>query len=124
MLEKAASERKDVVLMGDLICNLLEAASSVAKELMAIPDEYHMAQLISEPMRTTAHFQSLIDVLFTTNIRIFFTSGTAVLTGIDHLMIYGECAEKVTCPAATVSYTQSFKKCDMEALISDLANAP
>ena len=44
-------------------------------------------------------------------------------TEVDSRQSRGELMEGVTCPAATVSYTQSFKKCNVDTLRSDLENA-
>ena len=94
MLEGATSEGKDISLMGDLNINLL-APSNLSNKLSLIANEYNLTQLISKPTWITNHSQTLIDVLFTSNPDLFTSTGTAELTGSDHLMIYGECTAKV-----------------------------
>ena len=94
MLERATSEGKDIVLMGDLNINLL-APSKLSNKLSLIANEYNLTQLISKPTGITNHSQTLIDVLFTSNLDLFTSTGTAELTGSDHLMIYGKCTAQV-----------------------------
>ena len=48
MLERAAIEGKELVLMGDLNCNVL-TPNSCTKELLPITDEFHLSQLITIP---------------------------------------------------------------------------
>ena len=49
--------------------------------------------------------------------------GTTSVTGSDHQIIYGICREKVLV-TPTVSLVRSFKRCDMDALLADLIDAP
>ena len=122
MLEGATSEGKDIILMGDLNINLL-APSNLSNKLSLIANEYNLTQLISKPTRITNHSQTLIDVLFTSNPDLFTSTGTAELTGSDHLMIYGECTAKVQNQSRTCT-VRTFKKCNVDELTSDLLNAP
>ena len=113
-----------MVLMGDFNCDMLKPQPSVAtRELLTSTEELNMRQLISTPTRVTNHSASLIDLLFTTNPDIFSSVGTASVTGSDHQMIYGECRDKLPF-IPTVSYVRSFKRCDVEALLADLCDAP
>ena len=86
MLERAVSERKEVILMGDFNLNLL-VHSTETDRLLQITEDNNLKQLISVPTRITNHSQTLIDLLFTTNPNIFTDTGTAALTGSDHLTI-------------------------------------
>ena len=98
MLERASSEGKEVVVIGDMNCNLL-VRNSLSEQLLLITDENHMSQLISQPTHITSHSQTLIDVLFCSNPTNFSTSGTVAFTGNDHLLIYGERAERLKVPS-------------------------
>ena len=122
MLERASTERKEIVVMGYLNCNLL-APSHLVDGLLHITDENHLKQLISKPTRITNHSQSLIDLLFSSHPDNFTASKTSALTGSDHLMIHGERVEKVTVPPR-VSEIRSFEKCNKETLLLDLVDAP
>ena len=124
MLDRVARKQKEVVLMGDFNCDMLKPQPLVAaRELLTSTEELNMRQLISTPTRVPNHSASLIDLLFTTNPDIFSSVGAASVTGSDHQMIYGECRDKLPF-IATVSYVRSFKRCDVEALLADLCDAP
>ena len=122
MLERVSTEGKEIVVMGDLNCNLL-APSHFVDGRLQITDENHLKQLISEPNCITNHSQSFNDLLFSTHPDNFTASETSALTGSDHLMIYGERVEKVTVPPR-VSEIRSFEKCNKEKLLLDLTDAP
>ena len=82
MLELAAKEKKEVILMGDLNVNLLGAGSLVSA-LSLIIEEFCLTQMISEPTRVTPISKSLIDVLFTTHPDLFVSSGTFPFSNSD-----------------------------------------
>ena len=122
MMERVASECKEVVLMGDLNLNLL-IQSRQADNLLLITSDNNLKQLISEPTRITDHSQTLLDVLFTSNPDLFSATGATEWVGSDHLMIYGECEQKLQVKAE-VCLVRSFKKCNKDELLSDLGEAP
>ena len=122
MMEKVVSERKDVVLMGDLNVNLLSSSSSAEKLLLAT-SENNLKQLITEPTRCTNHSQPLLDVLFTSSPDLFSSAGCVEFTGSDYLMIYGECLQEVPVQSK-VCTVRSFKKCNVEELSVELMDAP
>ena len=53
-LERANAERKEVVLTGDLNCNILVPSHQV-NELLSVTENYNLSQLITEPTQTTVH---------------------------------------------------------------------
>ena len=70
MLERIASECKDMILMGDLNFNLLNPPNQAESFLLSARDN-NLEQLICEPTRITDHSQTLLDVLFTSNPDLF-----------------------------------------------------
>lgn len=88
-IEKAAMERKELVVMGDLNCNML-TQNSDSDHLLLIAQENNLTQLISEPTRVAANSETLIDVLLSSEPNAFTNTGVLPLTGSDHLMIFGE----------------------------------
>ena len=122
MLERVTAERKEVVLMGDLNCNLMSSSPHV-DELLLLTGDHNLLQLISEPTRITNHSRSLIDVFFNSNPDMFSATGTISLTNSDHLMIYGECTGRLSGPHVGVSNVRSYKSCRTEDLLSDLHDA-
>ena len=122
MIEKAVSECKLVVLMGDFNVNLLKT-SSLVEHLLSITGSNALTHLISKPTRITDQSESLIDALFTSDTSIFHSTGTFSVTGSDHMMIYGEMTIKVPAPVQ-ISTVRSFKKCNVDEMINDLEGAP
>ena len=94
MLERAAGEEKDIVLMGDFNLNL-SAPLHQANSLLHITGNNNLKQLISEPTRISDHSQSLIDLLFVSSTDFISSSGVVPLTGSDHLIIFAECTESM-----------------------------
>ena len=89
MVEKAVSECKLVVLMGDFNVNLLRTSSQV-EHLLSVTGSSNLTQLISKPTRVTDQSESLIYALFTSDTSIFDSTGACSVTESDHMMIYGE----------------------------------
>ena len=121
-LERVIAERKEVVLMGDLNCNMLVPSHQV-DELLLIIENCNLSQLITEPTRTTDRSSTLIDLIFTTNPEMFSGTGTLALTSSDHQMIYGEWSKRLTV-SESVSVVRSYKRCSIDDLMSDLETAP
>ena len=122
MVEKAVSECKLVVLMGDFNVNLLRTSSQV-EHLLSVTGSSNLTQLISKPTRVTDQSESLIYALFTSDTSIFDSTGACSVTGSDHMMIYGEMTIKVPAPVQ-ISTIRSYKKCNNDEMLSDLESAP
>ena len=114
MVEAATSEGKEVVVLGDLNCNLL-SSNQLGDELKSGMENLLLMQLITEPTRVTKSSQSLIDVLFCTHPEHFESIGTFPLTGSDHLMIYGTRAERKTMTPSKMTF-RSFKHCNVDKI--------
>ena len=93
MVEAATSQGKEVVVLGDLNCNLL-SSNQLGDELKPGMENLLLTQLIIEPTHVTKSSQSLTDVLLCTHPEHFESIGTFPLTGSFHLMIYGTRAER------------------------------
>ena len=122
MLEIAAGKSKELVLMGDLNCNML-TQNALSEKLLLITQENCLTQMISEPTRVTANSQTLIDVLFTTTPTSFSALGILPLTGSDHMMIFGERVERPT-SIQKASIVRCYKKCNFDELLSELSDTP
>ena len=124
MLELASNERKEVIVMGDLNCNIL-SPNSMTSHLMSIMDDHQLTQLISEPTRTTANLHTLIDHCFVSSLLSFSLSGATPMAGSDHMLIYAaRSAQKKGKPRPKIVQIRSFKKCDVNSLLDDLQNTP
>jgi hypothetical protein len=89
-LQKAEAEHKELIILGDLNCDLYtNTASSSTKKLIELLDVYQLKQLIKKPTRVTAKTRTLIDVIITqmgnTNVT---TSGVIHLGISDHSLVY------------------------------------
>lgn len=69
MLESASSEGKEVVVMGDMNCNLL-VSNPIVNRLIQIMEENNLTQILSDPTRITPHSQTL-STLWLTSIPLF-----------------------------------------------------
>ncbi len=89
ILEKIEAENKDVVVIGDVNCDLLtDNPSCYTKKMKEITDSFNMTQLIKEATRVTENSESLIDHIYTTCPGKITKSGV-LHTGIsDHSYVY------------------------------------
>ena len=62
----------DVILLGDLNCNLLGSCSD-GQALIDFCSSTNLVQLVHDPTRVTETSQSLIDVALTTNENIIYS---------------------------------------------------
>ena len=70
MLDTVECKSKEVVIMGDLNCDMLGPnRSPEATNLLLFTEEHNLTRMIAEPTRVTCHSESLIDLLFTSNPR-------------------------------------------------------
>ncbi|CAB3984582.1 Hypothetical predicted protein, partial [Paramuricea clavata] len=61
-LQKAEAEHKELIILGDLNCDLYtNTASSSTKKLIELLDVYQLKQLVKKPTRVTAKTRTLID---------------------------------------------------------------
>ena len=82
------NESKEVYILGDLNCNLLEPTLSTTKKLQDILELYQLTQLIKDPTRITKSTQSLLDVCITSTPEKVTYSGILHLGISDHSLIY------------------------------------
>ena len=66
MFIEAFMMQPQIVIMGDLNCNLLNNSSVDAKALLNTCNELNLSQIIEEPTRITAQTRSLLDVIMIT----------------------------------------------------------
>ena len=67
VLVVANAEKKEVIIMGDLNCNLSSDArcQGETKKLKSILQSMNMTQVVNEPRRVTRESQTLIDIICT-----------------------------------------------------------
>ena len=82
-LQKIEYENKDIILAGDLNCNLLATETNITtKKLKGLMHNYQLKQHITAPKRITSNTQSLIDIIITK-----MDDGKSIHSGVIHLGI-------------------------------------
>jgi hypothetical protein len=112
------SSGKDVVLAGDLNCDLLSENPS-SEALLSFACCVGATQLIKDPTRVTSNSSTLIDVLFVSNRNLVYET-----TISDHFLIYAVLNLKVTKPAIQNIVTRSFKSFNPTEFSRDISMKP
>ena len=124
MLELACGERKEVIIMGDMNYDIL-SPNLATNQLLSIMADHQLTQLITNPTRVTPNSQTIIDHCYVSSSVSVASSGTVPLAGSDHQMIYATLpSSSAETTAPTVKEVHSFKKCNLNSLSNDLADAP
>jgi UDP-2,3-diacylglucosamine pyrophosphatase LpxH len=124
-LQKAEAEHKELIILGDLNCDLYtNTASSSTKKLTELLDVYQLKQLIKKPTRVTANTRTLIDVIITqlgnTNVT---ASGVIHLGTSDHILVYTCRKISTHREKPKIVETRQFKHFNSRAFESDLNQA-
>lgn len=77
----------DIIILGDLNCNLL-VSKPETKSLRDFISTFSLNQLVEKPTRITETTTSLIDVIMTTNMNIVSLSDVLACSISDHHLIY------------------------------------
>ena len=90
LLEYASSCCDDLLLLGDLNCDLLQPDKngSEGRDLLDLCDIFNLECLVKEPTRVTPTSKTLIDVILTNNKGRFLSTGTLEPHISDHRLIY------------------------------------
>ena len=91
LLRAVESEKKEIILIGDLNCNDLpvEDKNMMIKNLRDLYRVYQMKQLIKEPTRSTVTSATIIDHFATNKPNLIRNSGVFATGFSDHDMIFG-----------------------------------
>ena len=88
-LSKCDAENKELILIGDLNCNMLKSPQdSNTKKLMFMSTVYKLEQLIKKPTRVSNTSATLIDLIFTNQHNKISSSEVVDLGVSDHSLIY------------------------------------
>ena len=88
-VDKIISEDKELILMGDMNCNMLaKPLDNTTKHTKRIYGAFGLTLLIKEPTRTTSDTQTLIDHAITNKPDLISGSGVIPCGISDHDMIY------------------------------------
>ena len=125
LLDYACSEEKEMIVLGDLNCDLAaKKRSSEAKELCKLFNIYQFTQLIKDPTRVSEHSSTLIDLAFTTDIGKIADSGVVDCSISDHSLVYVIRRAKIPRDRIKTIKCRSFKTYSAGNFVSDLHSAP
>ncbi|XP_028517192.1 uncharacterized protein LOC114575823 [Exaiptasia diaphana] len=120
---KALALNKDIIMCGDLNCDLL-STNPKGEALRSFITSVNASQLIDKPTRVTQTSRSLIDVIIVSNPNIVKTSGVLDKTISDHNLILVTLNLKVPKLPPSAIMTRSFKKYDPHKFAEDVARVP
>ena len=115
---------KEIIILGDLNCNLLNPTSYEAKVLLDTCSELHLTQLIKDPTRITPQTSSLLDIIMISSCSKVKKSGVRDVGISDHSMIY--CILKLRTDKPRLEYkdVRSYKNYDAEIFKTELSGLP
>ena len=79
---------KDILVAGDLNCDMLKPHSPEANALLDLCNSVNLTQLIKEPTQVTENSSTLIDVIMTSSNNIVEDSGVVVSHISEHFLVY------------------------------------
>ena len=88
LIQLVDNENKEVYMLGDLNCNLLDSNLSNVKMLQEIMQLYQLTQIIDDPTRVTKSTKSILDVCITSSRDKIIQSGVVHLGISDHSLIH------------------------------------
>ena len=89
-LQRAAAKGKEVIVTGDLNCDLLAKQTSLkeCKQLKVMLKTENLSHFITKPTRITKHSKTLLDVIIANSPANIRNSGVLSLSLSDHEMVY------------------------------------
>ena len=131
-MEKAWMKTDNIVLLGDLNCNLLrvnECSSfsdlqTKTRNLLHIFYVFNMQNVIKEATRITPSTETLIDVIATNKPELVRTTGVLPLGITDHSLVYATLRLKRKRPPPTVITVRNFKQFNTENFKADMEQTP
>ena len=113
----------DVILLGDLNCNLLGNCPD-GQALIDLCSTLNLFQLVEKPTRVTETSQTLIDVILTTNKLFIDTCDVMSSTISDHSLVYLTLKLKAQRTRTLYITTRSYKNFDPDKFIENLSHVP
>ena len=124
ILEKTSTEGTELLLFGDLNCDMLpRKLSADARDLRQLFNVYQVIQLIKSPTRVTSNSSTLIDLALATDVGKIVASGVLQCSISDHSLIY--LVRRARKPRNTFRNIQfrNLKTYSAERFVADLHNA-
>ena len=123
-LISALTPGKDIFILGDLNCNVLDISDGNARALLDFCSTFNLTQVIKQPTRRTDLSETLIDVIIVTNKYLVKTSGVRPVTISDHDLVFITLNLKRRRLKPVYVIRRSYKHYDAGAFARDIAEAP
>ena len=126
LIQLVDNENKEVYMLGDLNCNLLDSNLSNVKMLQEIMQLYQLTQIIDDPTRVTKSTKSILDVCITSSPDKIIQSGLVHLGISDHSLIYATRKLNSVIKGNSQDSVEfrNFRKFNVESFLSDLYMLP
>jgi hypothetical protein len=115
---------KEIIVVGDLNCDLLKPDSPEAMSLLDFCTSVNQTQLIKEPTRVTETLSSLIDIIMTSNVSLVENHGVALSHISDRYLIYASLKVKMLKPPPSYKCVRSYKNYKPDSFLADLQRIP
>ncbi len=120
----ASTLKKDIYILGDLNCNVLNSSDGGAKALLDFCSLFNLKQLIDQPTRTTELSTTLIDVVLVTNKSMVKSVGVTPVGISDHDLVHITLNFKKSRPKPIYISYRSFKHYDANEFARDISDVP
>ncbi|CAB3995079.1 Hypothetical predicted protein [Paramuricea clavata] len=115
---------KEIIVVGDLNCDLLKPDSPEAMSLLDFCTSVNQTQLIKEPTRVTEMSSSLIDIIRKSNVSLVENHGVALSHISDHDLIYASFKLKMSKLPPSYKCVRSYKNYKPDSFLADLQRIP
>ena len=120
---EALSRNKDIVLTGDLNCDLL-SNNPRGEALLSFCATVNATQLIDKPTRVIENSRSLLDVILVSDPVLVKSSGVLEITISDHFLVYVVINLRSPKQAPTYIVTRTFRNYKADQFANDIAHIP
>ena len=120
---EALSRNKDIVLTGDLNCDLL-SNNPRGETLLSFCATVNATQLTDKPTRVTENSRSLLDVILVSDPVLVKSSGVLEITISDHFLVHAVINLRSPKQAPTYIVTRSFRNYKADQFANDIAHIP
>ena len=115
---------KDIYILGDLNCNVLNKLDPGSRMLLNFCSAFNLTQVINQPMKITELSETLIDVILVSNTKAILEAGVMPVSISDHDLVYVVLCLKKSRPKPIYITTRSFKHYDRDAFLGYLSMVP
>ena len=115
---------KSIYILGDLNCNVLNTGDPACQAPLNFCSTLNLAQLITQPTRTTESSATLLDVILVSNKELVIESNVVPISISDHDLVYATLQLKNDCQKPVYVNTRSFRQYNPNSFFQDVSYAP